>query len=84
MSPQKQIARTVCIANIFELTHCRSEDIFKNVKESYASFNGNLKQRNQTQINSLDVLHIYFIYDLLLTKYYKRLSISMLARNKFI
>ena len=44
MFPQKQIARVVCIAKIFELTHSRSEDISKIVNRVYDSFYGNLKK----------------------------------------
>ena len=61
MFPQKQTARTVCIAKIFEPTHSRSEDIFKIVNRVYASFYGNLKKRNQIQINMFSCLDIYFI-----------------------
>ena len=68
MFPQKQIARTVCIAKIFELTHSRSEDISKIVNRVYASFYGNLKQRNQIQINIFSCLDIYFINDVFVYK----------------
>ena len=68
MFPQKQIARAVCIAKIFELIHSRSEDIFKIVNRVYASFYGNLKQRNQIQINIFSCLDIYFINDVYVYK----------------
>ena len=35
MSPQKQIASTVCIPKIFELTRSPSKNIFKNAIESF-------------------------------------------------
>ena len=79
---QKQIARTVSIAKIFELTHSCSEDIFKIVNRVYAIFYDNLKQRNHIQINIFSCLDIYL--QMVFTFAKNTLNISALERDKFI